>query len=84
LTPLVTPLSVATERELVVRYQEAIRAILPTLSPSTHANALALAKIPEGIRGFGHVKAQAMHQALDTFERVSHGVGDPAQSAQAT
>ena len=72
------------ERELVVRYQVAIRAILPTLSPSTHANALALAKIPEGIRGFGHVKAQAMHQALDTFERVSRGVGDPAQSAQAT
>jgi indolepyruvate ferredoxin oxidoreductase len=67
------------ERELIVRYQAAIRAILPTLptlAESSQADALALAKIPEGIRGFGHVKAQAMHQALETFERVSRGASN--------
>jgi indolepyruvate ferredoxin oxidoreductase len=75
------------ERELVARYQAAIRAILPTLSESTHANALALAKIPEGIRGFGHVKAQAMHEALETFktvERGGQGASEPAHSSPAT
>jgi len=66
------------ERELIVRYQAAIRAILPTLSESNHADALALANIAQGIRGFGHVKAQAMREALETFDRVSRGARNPS------
>jgi indolepyruvate ferredoxin oxidoreductase len=32
--------------------------VLPLLNASNHATVLAFAKLPENIRGFGHVKAQ--------------------------
>ncbi|HYP56652.1 MAG TPA: indolepyruvate ferredoxin oxidoreductase family protein, partial [Beijerinckia sp.] len=45
-----------TERQLVTHYEVLIEEILSNLSPENHALAVALAAIPEKIRGFGHVK----------------------------
>jgi indolepyruvate ferredoxin oxidoreductase len=50
------------ERALIQEYRDAIAAMLTTLTADNHAAAVAFAKIPEQIRGFGHVKAR--HIAL--------------------
>ena len=46
------------ERALVQQYQEAIAAMLPALNAANVPSALAFARLPEQIRGFGHVKAR--------------------------
>src|SRR5262249_12925549 len=47
-----------TERRLIGEYETMIAEILAKLSPRNHALAVALAAIPEKIRGYGHVKAR--------------------------
>ena len=37
-----------------------IEALLPSLNGANHATAVELANLPEQIRGFGHVKEQAV------------------------
>ena len=44
------------ERALVVEYHEMVESLIATLSADNHAMAVALASLPEQIRGFGHVK----------------------------
>ncbi len=46
------------ERALVQEYQQAIVAMLPTLNAANRDAAVAFARVPEHIRGFGHVKAR--------------------------
>ena len=46
------------ERALLASYQDTLNAYLEGLSVENHADALAFAKLPEQIRGFGHVKAR--------------------------
>jgi indolepyruvate ferredoxin oxidoreductase len=48
------------ERALVTEYRDMIEALLPSLDASSHAVAIELAALPEQIRGFGHVKEQAV------------------------
>jgi indolepyruvate ferredoxin oxidoreductase len=50
------------ERALIQEYRDAIAAMLNTLTADNHDAAIAFAKLPEQIRGFGHVKAR--HIAL--------------------
>ena len=54
------------ERALAPEYRTAIDAMLPKLNASNRDTALAFARLPEQIRGFGHVKARhllvARHQ----------------------
>ncbi len=58
------------ERKLLAEYETLLAEIAGKLEPDTHAIAVALASIPEKIRGFGHVKlrhvmaAEAERQAL--------------------
>ena len=44
------------ERRLAADYEATMSRILAELSPDNHATALAIATLPETIRGFGHVK----------------------------
>jgi indolepyruvate ferredoxin oxidoreductase len=46
------------ERALVEDYRKAIDGFLPTLGPSNIGAVLEFARLPEQIRGFGHVKAR--------------------------
>jgi indolepyruvate ferredoxin oxidoreductase len=41
---------------LIVRYQQTIAGLLPSLSTENLAQVVAVASIPEDIRGYGHVK----------------------------
>jgi indolepyruvate ferredoxin oxidoreductase len=58
------------ERELLRRYEERLDEILAKLTPENHAVAVALARIPEKIRGFGHIKARHIAAAQAEEERL--------------
>jgi indolepyruvate ferredoxin oxidoreductase len=51
------------ERALVVEYRAAIASILPLLTVNNRDAATAFARVPEQIRGFGHVKARHLRAA---------------------
>jgi indolepyruvate ferredoxin oxidoreductase len=52
-----------SERKLIADYEALIAEILAKLNPRNHALAVALAAIPEKIRGYGHVKARHLEAA---------------------
>ncbi len=47
-----------TERALIGEYQDTLEEVIQGLRPDNQALALELARLPEGIQGFGHVKAR--------------------------
>src|SRR5690348_18218917 len=51
------------ERQLIAEYEAVLREIAGALSPENHALAVELARIPEQIRGFGHVKERKLRAA---------------------
>jgi indolepyruvate ferredoxin oxidoreductase len=51
------------ERALVAAYRTSISRLLPGLAPVNHAAAVALARVPERIRGYGHVKQRHLATA---------------------
>jgi len=52
-----------TERRLIDEYKALIETIVSQLTPANHPTAVALASIPEKIRGFGPVKARHLAAA---------------------
>jgi indolepyruvate ferredoxin oxidoreductase len=52
-----------TERKLIADYEALLGEITANLAPVSHATAVALAAIPEKIRGYGHVKARHLAAA---------------------
>jgi indolepyruvate ferredoxin oxidoreductase len=58
------------ERELIDRYRNTIAALLPKLGRDNLANAVAVASVPEEIRGYGHVKERHMVAAKQTEQRL--------------
>jgi indolepyruvate ferredoxin oxidoreductase len=68
------------ERALVPEYRAAIETMLPKLSAANRDAALAFARLPEQIRGFGHVKARhlaAARQQWTLLLEQFHGGGQP-------
>ena len=52
-----------TERRLIADYEALLDEICAGLSPANHALAIELARIPERIRGYGHVKDEHLAKA---------------------
>jgi indolepyruvate ferredoxin oxidoreductase len=52
-----------TERALITEYQASINDVLELLTPANHTAAIAIARIPEQIKGYGHVKARHLTSA---------------------
>jgi len=48
------------ERELIENYQQSLTTVLTKLTIANHSTAVAIASLPEKVRGYGHVKAAAM------------------------
>ena len=70
------------ERALITQYRDTIEAILPKLARSNLETAVALASLPEEIRGYGHIKDAAMERAaqrraelLQAFAAPVHDIG---------
>jgi indolepyruvate ferredoxin oxidoreductase len=66
------------ERQLADDYERQLRdTLLPSLDLANHASAVALARLPERIRGYGHVKlanlATARAQGQDLLQRFKTG-----------
>ncbi len=45
-----------TERALVAQYRESLQEVLTSLNAGNHATAVEIARIPELVKGYGHVK----------------------------
>jgi indolepyruvate ferredoxin oxidoreductase len=52
-----------TERKLIADYEALVDELLAKLTPSNHSVAVALAAIPQKIRGYGHVKMRHLAAA---------------------
>jgi indolepyruvate ferredoxin oxidoreductase len=52
-----------TERALIGEYRQTVEALLPKLTAENLAQAVAIASIPEDIRGYGHVKERHLKAA---------------------
>jgi len=73
-----------TERALITEYEALLDELLVGLDASNHAQAVALAKLPEQIRGYGHVKDRHLETVrAEWSERLAawRGQGDPVRKA---
>ena len=59
-----------------------IRAMLAQLSPATLESAIALASVPEEIRGYGHIKDAAIERAARLTARFQSEFESAAVQAQ--
>jgi len=53
-----------TERALIEEYKDTVRELLNSLTAQNHALAVNAAKVPEQIKGFGHVKERHIEAAM--------------------
>jgi indolepyruvate ferredoxin oxidoreductase len=51
------------ERQLISDYEATVRAVMAELRPENHELAVAIANVPETIRGYGHVKRASIERA---------------------
>jgi indolepyruvate ferredoxin oxidoreductase len=60
-----------TERALIREYMQHIDRMLAGLSAKTHAHAVAVALVPENIKGYGHVKERNIRAARTLWATLS-------------
>jgi len=60
-----------TERTLIREYLQHIETILDGLNAQTHAHAVDVARVPENIKGFGHVKERNIRAARSQWTSLS-------------
>lgn len=73
-----------TERALVQEYRGSIETLLAGLQPANHGLAVEIARIPEQIRGFGHVKARHLAAARAQWQGLmQRWEQEPAGARQA-
>jgi indolepyruvate ferredoxin oxidoreductase len=72
-----------TERRLIADYEALLSELMERLSPQNHALCVALAAIPEKIRGFGHVKERHLAQAKAEEAELLARLRDGSQAALA-
>jgi indolepyruvate ferredoxin oxidoreductase len=68
------------ERELIAQYETSIEEVLRTLDAANHAAALDIARIPELIKGYGHVKARHVEAARQAWSAAMAAFRQPASS----
>jgi indolepyruvate ferredoxin oxidoreductase len=59
-----------TERALVAEYRDAMEEVLRSLGPANHGLAVEIARLPEMIRGYGHVKARHLEAARPKWDAL--------------
>jgi indolepyruvate ferredoxin oxidoreductase len=70
-----------TERRLIEDYCQLLDRILAGLEPSNHAGAVALARLPETIRGYGHIKLANLERAKREEKRLLAEFANPVNLA---
>ncbi|MEJ6021505.1 indolepyruvate ferredoxin oxidoreductase family protein [Ramlibacter sp. PS4R-6] len=59
-----------TERALVGQYRASLEQVMAQLSAGNHETAVEIARIPEQIKGFGHVKERNLHAARARWDAL--------------
>jgi indolepyruvate ferredoxin oxidoreductase len=78
--PFARTLERSTERALIGEYELLIDELLVSLSPANHELAIELARMPEQIRGFGHVKeAQLVKVRAQWEDGLARWQGKPSR-----
>jgi len=72
-----------TERALICEYEAIVDELASRLSPGNHAQAIAIATVPEKIRGFGHIKVQAIAAARAEWQQLMSQLRTGRATAQA-
>ncbi|MCW3005174.1 MAG: putative indolepyruvate ferredoxin oxidoreductase, alpha and beta subunit, partial [Conexibacter sp.] len=72
-----------TERALIEQYRASIGQVLASLDAGNHALAVEIARIPEQIKGFGHVKERNLAAARVQWDRLLEQWNDPQRMRQA-
>ena len=67
-----------TERALIAQYRDSIEEVLQTLGSDNHAQALEIARIPEQIKGYGHVKERHLKAARERWDALLVQYRQPA------
>jgi indolepyruvate ferredoxin oxidoreductase len=63
---------------LIEEYVGLIRKILPEVSQSNHATVVEIASLPDGIRGFGHIKERSIAATDKRREELLTVLSQPA------
>ena len=71
------------ERQMIDDYIKELDAICAALSPVNHAAAVALASVPDEIRGYGHVKEKSVAEAKTLREQRTHAFRNPQAQPKA-
>ncbi|HEX7987863.1 MAG TPA: DUF6537 domain-containing protein, partial [Duganella sp.] len=66
------------ERALIGEYRQTVASLLPKLTAENLAQAVAIASIPEDIRGYGHVKERHLKSAKQKEATLLAAFGKPA------
>jgi indolepyruvate ferredoxin oxidoreductase len=65
------------ERALIEEYRVHVGAALATLTPASHAQAVAVAEVPERIRGYGHIRERSIGEARRTWRELENAPARP-------
>jgi indolepyruvate ferredoxin oxidoreductase len=71
------------ERRLIADYERLMEQVLAGLSAENHATAVALAALPEQVRGYGHVKEASVAAAGERQEALLAAFRNPASTRRA-
>ena len=72
------------ERQMIVDYEQEIALLLPSLGPHTIGQAIALANLPDKVRGFGHVKQRHVAAALAARKDLLKKFSDASSRSPST
>ncbi|WP_423195446.1 MULTISPECIES: indolepyruvate ferredoxin oxidoreductase family protein [unclassified Cupriavidus] len=72
-----------TERALIGEYRALLDELVAGLTPANHETAVALANLPDDIRGFGHVKANNLAAVRGKWARLLEQFRHPESGRQA-
>jgi indolepyruvate ferredoxin oxidoreductase len=68
------------ERALIGEYRQTVASLLPKLTAENLAQAVAIASIPEDIRGYGHVKERHLKSAKQKEATLLAAFGKPVEA----
>ncbi|SDF97823.1 indolepyruvate ferredoxin oxidoreductase [Limimonas halophila] len=71
------------ERELIAEFEALMDEVLAGLTRDTHATAVALAELPQQVRGYGHIKMANLERAKAEEARLLDQFRSPAPMPQA-
>jgi indolepyruvate ferredoxin oxidoreductase len=72
-----------TERALIGQYRASLDRVVAGLAPANHALAVEIARIPEQIKGYGHVKERNLAAARSQWEQLERQWNNPQLARQA-